>query len=442
MVATHASRFGELLLFVLLVTLVPATSFGATFYCDPTHGSPQGDGSAARPWRTIEETLVAKLIQLVDKDSKCANPNAPVKSGDTILLRSGWQGVLRINRGYNEQVITIAAEPGHTPEVGWIEIGEGRKWLVKGLTVSPSLAPAPLDRPPHDLVMLGEHGGEDSAELMVEDCFIYTVFDSSRWTAEDWVKKSASGIWLGRHGRGHVARNNFVLNTRFGINLCAPECLCEGNVVANFSADGIRATRDGQTVQYNVIKNNFVGEKDGDGNHDDGIQVFLFNKGTGTLRNITLRGNLILARETDGLPFPNPLQGIGCFDGPLLNFTAEQNVVCVDHWHGITLGDAQGCTIRENTCYTRWPGKLRPWIMLGQKQHQAHGNTVQDNLAHSFNFQANAQVKAENNREVTEAALTQKLAGLAALIDSKFGKLHVAAKRPRLVEPPVAEERQ
>lgn len=89
-----------------------------------------------------------------------------------------------------------------------------------------------------------------------------------------------------------------MLNTRFGINLCAPECLCEGNVVANSSADEIRATRDGQTVQYNVIKNSFVGEQDGDGNHDDGIQVFLFNKGTGTLRNITLRGNLILARET------------------------------------------------------------------------------------------------------------------------------------------------
>jgi len=78
--------------------------------------------------------------------------------------------------------------------------------------------------------------------------------------------------------------------------------------------------------------------------------------------------------------------------------------------------------------------------MLGQKQHQAQGNTVQENLAHSFSFQADAQVKAENNREVTEAAFTQKLADLAALIDSKFGRLHVAAKRPRLVERPVAKE--
>ena len=49
-------------------------------------------------------------------------------------------------------------------------------------------------------------------------------------------------------------------------------------------------------------------------------------------------------------------------------------------------------------------------------------------------------MKAENNREVTEAAFTQKLADLAALIDSKFGKLHVTAKLPRLVERPVAKE--
>jgi hypothetical protein len=421
-----------LILVVSAVLIIPAAVYGATFYCDPAQGSPQGDGSAARPWRTVEEVLAARLVQFCDKDGKPANPNAPVKPGDTVLLRSGWHGAIRIARGYNDRPITIAADTGHAPQVGWIEIGEGRKWVVRGLTVSPSLAPTPPDRRRDHLVTLGEHGGEESAELVVEDCFIYSVLDTSAWTGKDWVEKPASGIWLGRHGRAHVARNNYVLNTRFGINLCAPECLCEGNVVANFSADGIRATRDGQVVQYNVIKNNFVGSRDGDANHDDGIQVFLFNVGTGTVRNITLRGNIILARETDGLPFPNPLQGIGCFDGPLVNFTVEKNVVCVNHYHGVSLYDAQGCTIRDNVCFSRWKDKARPWVMLGQKKNQARGNTVQGNLAHSFNFRADAEVKAENNREVTEAAFNEKLAELAALIDGKYGKLHPAAKRPRL----------
>ncbi len=42
-------------------------------------------------------------------------------------------------------------------------------------------------------------------------------------SGKDWVEKPASGIWLGRHGRRHVARNNYILNTRFGIDLSAPE---------------------------------------------------------------------------------------------------------------------------------------------------------------------------------------------------------------------------
>jgi hypothetical protein len=439
-----------------MFTAVAAGARTATFYCDPVEGSPQGDGSSLHPWRTFEEVLAARRVELRDKSGKCANPGAPVKPGDTVVLRSGWHGIIRIPCGYNEKFITIAAEKDQAPQVGWIEIGEGRKWLIKGLTVSPSLmptaapaspektaapgspglstpsTPSTASRPPHSLVMLGERGGEESAELVVEDCFIYSVLDTTAWTGRDWVDKPQSGIWLGRHGKGHVARNNYVLNTRFGIALCAEDCLCEGNVVANFSADGIRATRDGQIVQYNVIKNNFVGARDGDPNHDDGIQVFLFNVGTGTVRNIVLRGNLIIARESEGLPLPNPLQGIGCFDGPLVNFTVEKNVVCTNHYHGVSLYDAQDCTIQDNACFSAAPGRARPWVMLGQKKNQAKGNTVRNNLAHSFNFKADPEVKAENNREVTETEFQAKRAELAAFLSDRFGRIHPAANRPRL----------
>lgn len=408
------------------------TLSAATFHCDPAKGSPQGDGSAGRPWRTIEEVLQARLIWLSDPSGHAANSNAPVRPGDTVLLHSGWHGVIRIGRGFNDRPITLAAAPGETPQVGFVEIGEGRNWIVKGLTVSPSLAPVPLARPPRNLVTLGERGGEESAGLVVEDCFVYSVLDTSGWSGKDWVEKPASGIWLGRHGTGHVARNNYILNTRFGINLCAPACVAEGNVVANFSADGIRITRDGQLVQYNVVKNVFVGARDGDDNHDDGIQAFLFNKGTGTLRDVTVRGNIIIARETDDLPFPNGLQGIGFFDGPLVRFLVESNVVLVNHWHGITLGDAQQSTIQGNACFSRWPGRARPWVMLGQKKQQARGNTVRHNLAHSFSFKADAEVKAENNQAVTEEEFKQRMMALAAVIDGKFGKLHPTARRLRL----------
>ena len=408
-----------------------ATSWSAIFFCDPEHGAKTGDGSAERPWRMVQEVIESNQVQIRDAQGKASNPDARVKSGDTILLRSGWHGVIRIAGGFNEQPITIAAEPGHAPQVGWIQIGGGRNWIVRGLTVSPSLAPEPLARVPRSLVMLGEGGNDQSANLVIEDCFVYSVLDTSGWTGRDWVEQPSSGIYLGRHGRGHVARNNYVLNTRFGIQLCAPECIAEGNVVANFSADGLRVTRDGQLAQYNVIKNNFVGSRDGDDNHDDGIQAFLFNVGTGTVRDVTLRGNIIIAREKDGLPFANGLQGIGCFDGPLVNFRVEDNVVLVNHFHGVSLYDAQGCTIQGNVCYSRWSGRARPWVMLGEKKDQAAGNTVRNNLAHSFNFKADKTVRAENNDEISEGAFKEKFKALADVINKKFGTTHGAAQRLR-----------
>jgi hypothetical protein len=112
--------------------------------------------------------------------------------------------------------------------------------------------------------------------------------------------------------------------------------------------------------------------------------------------------------------------------------------VCVNHYHGVSLYDAQDCTIQDNVCFSRWPERMRPWVMLGQKKKLASGNTVRNNLAHSFGFKADAKVRAENNQLVTEEMFRQRQAELAALIDGKFGKLHPVAKRPRLEAGPPA----
>lgn len=417
---------------ILSFLLLGTTAQAATFFSDPVRGGPDGDGSSTRPWGSLESVLRNGRIQIRNPQGIPSNSDAPVKPGDTLLLRSGWHGILRIQTGFNERPITIAAAPGQTPEVAWIEIGGGKNWHLRGLTVSPSLAPTPIQKLPHHLVMLGEHGDAGSAGLVVEDCFIYSELDTTDWMAKDWVEKPSSGIWLGRHGKGHVARNNFILNTRFGISLCAPECLAEGNVVSRFSADGIRVTRDGQTVQDNVIKNVFVSARDGDPNHDDGIQAFLFNVGTGTLRDIILRRNIIISREKDNLPFPNGLQGIGCFDGPLVRFVVEQNVVAVNHFHGISLYDAQDCIIRDNVCFDRRSGRPQPWIMLGEKKDAASGNVVRNNFAHSFRFDADPNVRAENNQPVNDRIFRDRLERLTRLINDRFGSVHPTANRPRI----------
>ena len=46
------------------LSLGAASVRAATFYVDPTHGSPSGDGSEANPWRTIEEDVAQRLSPL------------------------------------------------------------------------------------------------------------------------------------------------------------------------------------------------------------------------------------------------------------------------------------------------------------------------------------------------------------------------------------------
>jgi hypothetical protein len=66
--------------------LYAASAHAADVYVDPVNGSASGDGSAGKPWRTIQDVV---------------DGSAPIKPGDTIWLRSGYHGVLAISGRYN-----------------------------------------------------------------------------------------------------------------------------------------------------------------------------------------------------------------------------------------------------------------------------------------------------------------------------------------------------
>lgn len=382
----------------------PASADELVFYADPDKGSNDGNGSLERPWKKLEE--VAKSGQL-----------KALEHGGTLYLRSGDHGAVQLS-GDNAGTVTIANEEGHHPRLSRLTITKGRRWTIRGLTIAP-FPDAPYRG---NIVTLAEGG--PASELLVEDCFIYSTRDTTSWTVDDWINAN-SGIFAGRHGSRLTIRNNHVLNTRFGIQMSAPDSLCEGNLVSDFSADGIRITRDGITVQYNVIKNGCCSAADGDDNHDDAIQCFLFNKGSGTVRNAVVRGNMIINRDGSDQRFPAAIQGIGFFDGPLVNFVVEDNVVLVDHWHGISLNDAQNCRINGNSVYSIWhASKARPWIMVGQKQNASRGNRVFDNMAFTFNFKSDPMVEAERNVPVSSAAFQKALDHAQAVITSKFGERH------------------
>ena len=66
---------------------------------------------------------------------KIKNSGAPVKAGDTIILKAGHHGDIQILSYFNSQYINVIAEAGAT--VSRLEVVSGSRWRFKGLTVRP-----------------------------------------------------------------------------------------------------------------------------------------------------------------------------------------------------------------------------------------------------------------------------------------------------------------
>jgi len=89
-----------------------------------------------------------------------------------------------------------------------VEIGEAGTWVIKGLVVSPSWPSPPGGRPGICLPGRTAERGQRRPDRRKIASSI-RAGDRADGPAGR-VTKPASGIWLGRHGRQHVARNNYV----------------------------------------------------------------------------------------------------------------------------------------------------------------------------------------------------------------------------------------
>jgi hypothetical protein len=350
--------------------LVSATSAqAADFYVDPASGSATGEGSSASPWQTLEQVV---------GDGKLGST---VGGGDTVWLRSGYHGELVIRGGDNATPITIAAEPGHSPRLSRAAFDDTAGWVLKGVSISPSHAPA-YER--GTIVDIGS-----SSNLVVEGNQVFSVEDASGWSAGQWVDEASNGFEVG--GSGVVVRNNTVKNVRFGISVGGENALVEYNQVVNYSADGLRGLGNGTVFQYNVVKNSYVGD-DQDENHDDGFQSWSVGDGgvgTGEVRGIVLRGNYFINSEDPDQPLKGTLQGVGCFDGFFVDWVVENNVVITNHWHGITFLGMRDSRIVNNTVIDNSDGQPGPpWIMVNpHKDGRPSANvTIRNNLATDFDL--------------------------------------------------------
>lgn len=396
----------------LLTVLLLTTSrvFAADFYVDPHRGDPAGDGSSEKPWRSLQEVIDRGLVETRQWDSlpyrpECKlvakNEGAPVQGGDTIYLRSGEYGDVTIRKHYNKGVITIAAAKGHTPRLRSLLLQSSCHWALKGLHVSPEFGQGDKPRMMIDIQSHGWNG--PIHDIFVEECVVQSAEDTSGWSAADWNERSASGI--GADGTRVVIRGNRLKNVDTGISVSASHALVEHNVVANFAGDGLRGLGDHSIFQYNVVKNCY----DVNSNHDDGFQSWSSGPGgvgSGEVVGIVLRGNTIINNEEPNQPHRGTLQGIGCFDGMFVDWTIENNVIIVDHYHGITLAGARGCRIMNNTVLD--PNQQRPGpaaLRIGRHKRGTESSrcTVRNNLVSSLHVQGEDMV-VDHNVTVTDAA--------------------------------------
>ena len=373
----------------VIFLLIMHTANAAIFYIDPENGNISNDGSSSSPWSTLQEVIENNFIQSyafspLPYDPEVSqlvikNQGAPVKGGDTLMLCSGLHGEFFAVNYNNPATVTVMAEDGAMPVIKKIHLQACSNWTFEGITISPEPYGIYLQE---KLVFIESHNWQGpSSGIVIRECHIYSAL--SPWTSPtDWTNKAADGIYI--TGTRVLVADNLIENIRMGITAAADSITASGNSIINFSGDGMRMLGNHIVFERNLIKNCY----DVDENHDDGIQSFTTN-GVALTGNI-IRSNIIINYENPGQPLRGDLQGIGCFDGFYNDWVIENNLIYVNHWHGISLYGAHNCRIVNNTVLDPTPGTPPggAWIKIAPLGDgtPSTDNVVKNNVANAFDI--------------------------------------------------------
>ena len=362
----------------------PATSYLRTIYIDPVLGSDTtGDGSLAKPFKTLTFYVNGRKTQ----------------AGDHVVLLPGDHGSLVVNRYTTSYLV------GTTKWI-WIDFKEGA--VMKNMD---------LKDMSRWLITNGEFTGTgvrfvsfgNGGNMILADSEMYTTRNTSGWGPTEWLAAS-SGIST-RNAKCVAILRNKLSNIRAGMTLLSDatnvadsrqKILVEDNEIRNFSADGMRPIGSDITMRNNFMYDQYLGSKDGDGNHDDGIQMFALEGFAQD--NIVLDRNWIQETTNPNRAYIGGMQGIGHFDGPLTNFKVTNNTIITSVWHGITTG-ARDSLVANNTVVNYTNNGANSWITVNEGKVATiipYNTIVKNNIAVSF--RTIPVVLTENNFSVSDPA--------------------------------------
>jgi len=387
-------------MFLLQISLL-ATSF----YVDPVNGNINNDGSAGSPWSTIQDLIdnskiasnkPASYPYTVGEPLNPINAGAPVQPGDTLYCYSGYQGSLYIQGYYNLDNIHVIGLPGSKATFHSVHLRGASHWSFDNITITMEIEETYGGR----LFWLDTHGYHGGVHnVVIKNCSIYTKWDAYGWSADDWVSKGAHGI----NGSYPVQQvkyyNNYIRNVKTGIQVFGDDAIVENNTIENFSVDGIRGNGNRLHFYYNLVMNCY----DVDGNHDDLFQSF--NTGSDPFTDCHLIGNILIGRSDPNQPVAlrGDPQGIGMFDGFYDSWIISNNIVAVNHWHGISVYGGRNCIISNNTLTKQdIDDPLSPWIrVVDGNERPSQNNTVTNNIY--FNIVTNEDGQSQENIQLNTA---------------------------------------
>lgn len=363
------------------------------YFADPGSGSPSNDGSQLSPWASLESVL---------------SSGQNFTPGEVICLRAGNHGSpVLAGKNYSEDVVFLGM-PGETAVIGDLRIEESSGIVFRSIVFdASSLIDQNLDQKDQFIV----RGGANSHHIRFVDIELQSADSIATWTKDDWYKKSKSGFDM--RGSNIIVRDSQIRNTYHAISLRGDNSELSNTLIDNFAGDAIRGLGSFSKYESNTVRDAYV--NDYEIQHDDIFQSYKFGDDP-KVEGVILRNNRFMQFLDPITPFvtsndlvSHTLQGIIITDGYADAWIVENNLVTIDHFHGITLYGARHCRVQNNTV-VQPPHTIDtnvPWVRLTvqTKTGQTNfDNIIRNNLAAMFTtWEYHSSSLVENNSDFDQA---------------------------------------
>ncbi len=365
-----------------------------SYYADPVNGNASNDGSMQFPWGSMESLLASSQI---------------LSAGDVVCLLSGDHGAPRvIDRNYSSDVV-FTVPRNESAQISGLQIVRSSGIVFESIAIDAAQSIDPsLDEKDRFIVV----GGVDSHYISFLNVSLQSANSIDSWTKEDWYKRAKSGFDM--RGTNIIVRNCRVKNTYHAISLRGDNSEISHTLVDNFAGDGIRGLGSFSLYEHNTVRDAYV--NDYAIQHDDMFQAFDLSDDP-KIEGVVIRNNQFIQFLDPITEFvvsndlvSRDVQGVIITDGYADTWLVENNLVVVDHFHGITLYGARHSRVQNNTVVqsANTSDTDVPWIRLTVQTKTGHDNfdnIIRNNLAAMFTTAEYSDTSVvENNSDIDQAS--------------------------------------